>query len=173
MYFCLYFLKDMERDRYGTNYLRGASSSTNNVESMEFPQKHYCIRKLLRQTELMNSSVLDCTLTFQCDRNVCVYGIQVPAQIKLEDDSGTDDPYPYTNYTELLYAHLLDSDGARLTYTHFTSRVGYYSLMDISFNRPIFIQKNKVWQIMIILMLFSMAFINALVSDVQNRCSSE
>lgn len=143
--------EDMERDRYGTNYLRGASSSTNNVESMEFPQKHYCIRKLLRQTELMNSSVLDCTLTFQCDRNVCVYGIQVPAQIKLEDDSGTDDPYPYTNYTELLYAHLLDSDGARLTYTHFTSRVGYYSLMDISFNRPIFIQKNKTYKIGVVL----------------------
>ncbi len=26
-------------------------------------------------------------------------------------------------YNELLYAHLLDSDGARLTYTHFTAKV--------------------------------------------------
>ncbi len=30
-------------------------------------------------------------------------------------------------YNELLYAHLLDSDGVRLTYTHFTAKVvGYF-----------------------------------------------
>lgn len=49
-----------------------------------------------------------------------------------------------TTYTELLYAHLLDADGSRLTYTHFTSRVPWRSLIDISFNRPIYIQRNKV-----------------------------
>jgi hypothetical protein len=49
-----------------------------------------------------------------------------------------------STYTELLYAHLLDADGSRLTYTHFTSRVSFRSLIDISFNRPIYIQRNKV-----------------------------
>lgn len=48
------------------------------------------------------------------------------------------------SYTELLYAHLLDSDGSRLTYTHFTSKVTCGSLVDLSFNRPVYIQKNKV-----------------------------
>lgn len=47
-------------------------------------------------------------------------------------------------YSELLYAHLLDADGARLTYTHYTSRVPYRHLLDIMFNRPVYIQRNKV-----------------------------
>lgn len=49
-----------------------------------------------------------------------------------------------SSYTELLYAHLLDSDGSRLTYTHFTSRVTIGSLVEITFNRPVYIQRNKV-----------------------------
>ena len=28
-------------------------------------------------------------------------------------------------YSELLYAHLLDGEGQRLTYTHFTAKVGF------------------------------------------------
>lgn len=47
-------------------------------------------------------------------------------------------------YSELLYAHLLDADGSRLTYTHYTSRVPYRSLLEITFNRPFYIQRNKV-----------------------------
>lgn len=53
-------------------------------------------------------------------------------------------PSSNNTYTELLYAHLLDADGSRLTYTHFTSRVPFKSLIDLYFNRPVFIQRNKV-----------------------------
>lgn len=41
------------------------------------PKKLHCARQLLRITECMNTSVLDCAVTFTCDRNVCVYGIEV------------------------------------------------------------------------------------------------
>ncbi|XP_018574174.1 BTB/POZ domain-containing protein 6 isoform X1 [Anoplophora glabripennis] len=109
-------------------------------------KKLYCSRQLLRITECMNTSVLDCAVTFTCDKNVCVYGIQVPAQIPMEDDR-----QPQFVYPELLYAHLLDGDGSRLTYTHFTSRVNYRSLIEISFNRPIYIQRNKVYKVGVVL----------------------
>ena len=50
-----------------------------------------------------------------------------------------------TPYTEILYAHLLDSDNVRLTYTHFTVKAKTYSLVEITFNRPVYIQKDKVY----------------------------
>lgn len=43
----------------------------------EHSRKLYCCRQVLRNTECMNTSVLDCAVTFTCDKNVCVYGIQV------------------------------------------------------------------------------------------------
>lgn len=69
--------------------------------------------------------------------------LKVPAQVLVDVDERPTQVYS-NSYTELLYAHLLDGDGSRLTYTHFTSRVSYRSLIDISFNRPVYIQKNKV-----------------------------
>lgn len=69
------------------------------------------------------------------------FHLKVPAQINLKDN---DRQQQIGGYTELLYAHLLDGDGSRLTYTHFTSRVEYSSIIEIFFNRPIYIQKNKV-----------------------------
>lgn len=50
-------------------------------------------------------------------------------------------------YSELLYAHLLDSQGSRLTYTHSSSRVRFDSLLEISFDRPIYIIRNKIYKI--------------------------
>ena len=36
-----------------------------------------------------------------------------------------NNPPNSNEYNELLYAHLLDADGNRLTYTHFTAKVHY------------------------------------------------
>lgn len=47
-------------------------------------------------------------------------------------------------YNEVIYAYLTDGDGSRLTYTHCTSRVPFDTLIDISFNRPVYIFKNRV-----------------------------
>ncbi|KAF5300321.1 hypothetical protein FQA39_LY11178 [Lamprigera yunnana] len=113
---------------------------------IEISKKLYCTRVPLRLTECMNTSVLDCAVTFTCDKNVCVFGIQVPAQNSMDGDERK-----LHSYTELLYAHLLDGDGSRLTYTHFTSRVSWKSLIDISFNRPIYIQRNKIYKVGVVL----------------------
>jgi len=115
----------------------------------EVSKKLYCTRVPLRLTDCMNTSVLDCAVTFTCDKNVCVFGVQVPAQDFIETDERLQN-ISHT-YTELLYAHLLDADGSRLTYTHFTSRVTCRSLIDISFNRPIYIQRNKVYKVGVVL----------------------
>ena len=53
-------------------------------------------------------------------------------------------PAAQTDYNELLYAHLLDADGNRLTYTHFTAKVNWNSMIEITFNRSVFIKANKV-----------------------------
>lgn len=60
-------------------------------------------------------------------------------------------PLSSTSYTEILYAHLLDSDNTRLTYTHFSTKVKINTLVEITFNRPVYIQKNKVYIQIIIL----------------------
>ncbi|KAK9879530.1 hypothetical protein WA026_006601 [Henosepilachna vigintioctopunctata] len=139
-------------------YLAGPSTmDTSRTSMITFPsssvegggdssKRFYCSRQLLRITECMNTSVLDCALTFCCDKNIGIYGIEVPAQIPMEDDR-----HQNISYAELLYAHLLDADGSRLTYTHFTSRVKYNSLIEISFNRPIYIQKNKIYKVGVVL----------------------
>nr|CAD7456948.1 unnamed protein product [Timema tahoe] len=123
-------------------------------------QKYYCMRKVSQKPAILNTSILDCSVTFTVDRNVCVFGVQVPTQVpsqplpenpELNSYPMTQAPQGTNSYTELLYAHLLDSDGSRLTYTHFTSRVAYSELIEISFNRPVFIQRNKVYRVGVVL----------------------
>lgn len=133
--------------------------------------KFYCMRALTQQSDCRNCDTLECFVTFKVDRDIFVLGIQVPSQtftsrntviyklpILLSIISHNlytifqpappfqvwDIPKADTKYTEILYANLLDSDGARLTYTHFTTKANLRELVEISFNRPVYIQKNKV-----------------------------
>ncbi|XP_026325114.1 uncharacterized protein LOC113234075 isoform X2 [Hyposmocoma kahamanoa] len=116
--------------------------------------KIYCQRAILQQTDCLNTSVLDCSVTFMVDKNICLLGVQVPTQAPSEESAvqGLNSAVlgGPTGYSELLYAHLLDADGARLTYTHYTSRVPYRHLLDIMFNRPVYIQRNKVYKVGIV-----------------------
>lgn len=133
-------------------------------------RKCICQRTVVEEIHCYNACNLDCSVTFSVDRNICVLGIQLPTQIHLapiasEDPSGfvvnlggpsrrPSVPFFHTNsstYNELIYAHLLDSENSRLTYTHFTGRVRFDSLIDINFNRPVFIQKNKEYRIWVVL----------------------
>ncbi|XP_061708107.1 uncharacterized protein LOC133518437 [Cydia pomonella] len=104
--------------------------------------KIYCQRPIIQHTDCLNTSVLDCSVTFMVDKNICLLGVQVPTQAPSEESAVS--ALGGTGYSELLYAHLLDADGARLTYTHYTNRVPYRHLLDIMFNRPVYIQRNKV-----------------------------
>ncbi|XP_028167702.1 uncharacterized protein LOC114358040 [Ostrinia furnacalis] len=109
--------------------------------SAEF-SKLYCTRAIIQHTECYNASVLDCSVTFMVDKNICLLGVQVPTQAPCEESGVAVSAA--ASYSELLYAHLLDADGARLTYTHYTARVPHRHLLDIMFNRPVYIQRNKV-----------------------------
>ncbi|XP_011308140.1 uncharacterized protein [Fopius arisanus] len=124
----------------------GASSSPALIESsFRDGHKSYCLRSMTQQTDCLNCGVLDCSVTFSVDKNICVIGVQVPTQVACEGN-----PLPRSadgTYTEILYAHLLDSESSRLTYTHFTTKAKIGTLVEISFNRPVFIQKNKVYRV--------------------------
>lgn len=100
---------------------------------------YYCIRTIQQIREVQNRSVLDCSFTFSVDRNVSILGLQMYTQIK---PSSIAD-----RYSEIIYAHLLDSHGSRLTYTHSNQRVPYDTVNEILFDRPVFIQSNKVYKI--------------------------
>ena len=130
--------------------------------------KYYCTRNVVQPLDCVNTSVLDCSVTFTVDKNICVLGVQVPTQTQVskqrillifskmvadivkfifKSNSSPQQGNLYqsdSSYTEVLYAHLLDSDGSRLTYTHFTTKVNSGTLVEITFNRPVYIQKNKV-----------------------------
>ncbi|XP_041988028.1 uncharacterized protein LOC121739601 [Aricia agestis] len=110
--------------------------------------RSYCRRALVTHTDFLNTSVLDSSVTFMVDKNICVLGVQVPTQAPSEE--GGAGQSLAGGYCELLYAHLLDADGARLTYTHYTSRVLYRHLLDIMFNRPVYVQRNKVYKVGIV-----------------------
>ncbi|XP_024874975.1 uncharacterized protein LOC112456569 isoform X1 [Temnothorax curvispinosus] len=108
--------------------------------------KYYCLRSVVQQTDCLNTNVLDCSITFSVDKNICVVGVQVPTQIAAASNF-THAIDADTSYTEILYAHLLDCDGTRLTYTHFTTKANFGTLVEITFNRPVYIQKHKVYRV--------------------------
>lgn len=56
------------------------NSSTSGVVVREGP-KYYCLRSIVQQTDCLNTNVLDCSVTFSVDKNICVVGVQVPTQI--------------------------------------------------------------------------------------------
>lgn len=109
-------------------------------------RKHYCVRTTRQQTECLNTSVLDCSVTFSVDRSICITGIQVPTQV-FGGNNMQNHRFISERYSEVLYAHLLDNCGARLTYTHSTPSVRFDSLMEISFDRPVFIQARRMYKI--------------------------
>lgn len=108
-------------------------------------RRFYCIRPIREQIDYFNTSVSDCALTFTVDRNICITGIQVSTQV-LGEQSMQSGNLP-ERYSELLYAHLLDAYGTRLTYTHCTNNVRFDSLLEISFDHPVQIHRDRLYKI--------------------------
>jgi len=132
--------------------------------SLNIGSKHWCKRAMMQEPHCLNTSILDCAVTFTVDKDVWIHGIEVPSQvtdvpeITLENMAPPVDVLPLINsrhsssgYSELLYAHLLDGDGQRLTYTHFTAKVNWNSMIEITFNRSVKINANKVYRIGMVL----------------------
>ena len=120
--------------------------------------RFWCHRAMMQEPHCLNTSILDCSVTFTVDRDICIHGIEVPSQVTevpanielpmlqnlaaqannqaanaaIAGPAGAagaggqpanNNQANSTEYNELLYAHLLDADGNRLTYTHFTAKV--------------------------------------------------
>lgn len=113
---------------------------------MNDERRYYCIRTIQQVREIYNRSVLESSFTFSVDRNVSILGLTIFTQIRLPANAA-DNNRNLDRYSEILYAHLLDSHGSRLTYTHSNQRVPYDSDSEILFDRPVFIQSNKVYKI--------------------------
>lgn len=109
-------------------------------------RRFYCVRPIREQIDYFNTSVSDCSLTFTVDRNICITGIQVSTQVLGEQSMQSNGNLP-ERYSELLYSHLLDSYGTRLTYTHCTSNVRFDSLLEISFDHPVQIHRDRFYKI--------------------------
>ncbi|EDX02985.1 uncharacterized protein LOC6526060 [Drosophila yakuba] len=108
----------------------------------------YCMRSLTRQFYFRNTSVTDAGVTFQVDTNIWILGVQVPTCVmcgELMTSAGFTE-----RYTEVLYAHIQDMHGSRITYTHCTARVCYDSLLDITFDRPVYIYRNQIYKIYVV-----------------------
>ncbi|XP_036345208.1 uncharacterized protein LOC118754439 [Rhagoletis pomonella] len=111
-------------------------------------RRSYCVRTLNQQFDYRNTSVTDCGLTFQVDSNIWITGVQVPTQVlcgELMNSAGFSE-----RYTEILYAHIQDIQGSRLTYTHCTSRVRYDSLLEITFDRPVYVYRNLIYKVYVV-----------------------
>ncbi|EDW05544.1 uncharacterized protein LOC6585930 [Drosophila mojavensis] len=110
--------------------------------------RSYCMRSIARQFDYRNTSVTDCGVTFQVDTNIWILGVQVPTQVlcgELMNSAGFAE-----RYTEVLYAHIQDMHGSRITYTHCTARVRYDSHLDITFDRPVYIYRNQIYKIYVV-----------------------
>lgn len=118
-------------------------------DRVDYENKFYCIRAIRQGQQCINTSVLDCSLTFSADRNgICILGLQVPTQILSNATQASGMALANDHrYCEILYAHLLDSHGSRLTYTHSNQRVIYDSIIEVMFNRPVYIQKHKIYKV--------------------------
>jgi hypothetical protein len=114
---------------------------------MSEERRYYCIRTIQQIREIYNRSVLESSFTFSVDRNVSILGLTIMTQIRTPPNSNAVENRNPDRYSEILYAHLLDSHGSRLTYTHSNTRVAYDSDSEILFDRPVFIQSNKVYKI--------------------------
>lgn len=115
-------------------------------EHINDERRYYCIRTIQQVREICNRSVLESSFTFSVDRNVSILGLTIFTQIR-SPPNAADNNRNLDRYSEILYAHLLDSHGSRLTYTHSNQRVPYDSDSEILFDRPVFIQSNKVYKI--------------------------
>merc|ERR1719412_806535 len=42
--------------------------------------RHWCKRAMMQEPHCLNTSILDCSVTFTVDKDMCIHGIEVPSQ---------------------------------------------------------------------------------------------
>ena len=143
---CLPLPDDFSTSRVTRN-LRGVGSEPDPILG-----RSRCIRHHEVQVPILNRGILDCAVTMTVDRNVCIYGVIVASQEFPRVDNSRPSSTPRSDlYSELLYCHLLDKDGTRLTYAHFSGDVRYgQSTMVVEFNKPVYVQKGRQYRICLV-----------------------
>lgn len=75
-------VSENEARKDAENLSANNSSSSAVIEGMSRQgPKFYCLRPVVQLSECLNTNVLDCSVTFCVDKNICVLGVQVPTQI--------------------------------------------------------------------------------------------
>ncbi|XP_070163943.1 BTB/POZ domain-containing protein 2 isoform X2 [Polyergus mexicanus] len=69
------------RHEQGMNNAISLPNSSSTAVLVREGPKYYCLRSIVQQTDCLNTNVLDCSVTFSVDKNICVVGVQVPTQI--------------------------------------------------------------------------------------------
>ena len=44
-------------------------------------KKHWCKRAMMQEPHCLNTSILDCSVTFTVDKDVYIHGLEVPSQV--------------------------------------------------------------------------------------------
>lgn len=135
-------------------------------ERVSQEHRFYCVRTMHQIREMYNRSVLESSFTFSVDRNVSILGLTIFTQVRTPPNA-SDNRNP-DRYSEIMYAHLLDSHGSRLTFTHSNQRVPYDSDSEILFDRPIFIQSNKVYKVGVVFNKVGLYQEHAVHSSIRN-----
>ena len=50
-------------------------------EELDMSTKYFCKRAMMAEPHCLNTSILDCSVTFTVDKDMCIHGIEVPSQV--------------------------------------------------------------------------------------------
>jgi hypothetical protein len=60
-----------------------SDGSGNLMEDVDMSVKHFCKRAMMQEPHCLNTSILDCSVTFTVDKDMCIQGIEVPSQARI------------------------------------------------------------------------------------------
>ena len=73
-----YILTDTEPRKIPRDLLPMASSGPADVD---VTIRFWCHRAMMQEPHCLNTSILDCSVTFTVDKDICIHGIEVPSQV--------------------------------------------------------------------------------------------
>lgn len=64
-------------------------------EDLDMSTKYFCKRAMMVEPHCLNTSILDCSVTFTVDKDMCIHGIEVPSQVASRNK---DPAEPFENF---------------------------------------------------------------------------
>ena len=76
-------------------------------EQLDLLTKHFCKRAMMVEPHCLNTSILDCSVTFTVDKDMCIHGIEVPSQVSTRSTGCPINPVTLTDcYKNLSLIHI-------------------------------------------------------------------